>query len=64
MVGDKPADIGMATAVGVAPILVRTGYGKMWEHDSLIQTSGAYVADHLLDAALWIISQLKKQTLE
>lgn len=60
MVGDKPADIGMATAIGVTPILVRTGYGKMWEQDSLIQTSGAYVADHLLDAALWIITQSKR----
>jgi D-glycero-D-manno-heptose 1,7-bisphosphate phosphatase len=61
MIGDKPADIGMAKAIGATPILVRTGYGRKWENDPSLTHSVAFVADHLIDAARWIIKHSANQ---
>lgn len=61
MIGDKPADIGMAKAIGATPILVRTGYGRKWENDPSLTHSVAFVADHLMDASQWIIRHSANQ---
>lgn len=55
VIGDKPADVGLALAVGAGAILVRTGYGAASEHDPLIQTLQPHVADNLAHAADFIL---------
>lgn len=62
MIGDKPADIGLATAIGAVPVLVRTGYGKKFQNDPETVRAAGYVADHLLDAASWIISDFETKS--
>jgi D,D-heptose 1,7-bisphosphate phosphatase len=52
MIGDKGSDIGAGLAVGMASILVRTGYG-----DAGAETP-TYVADDLPAAAEWILSRV------
>ena len=58
VVGDKLADVGMATAVGARAILVKTGYGQaeLRRHDGRVP-GAAFVADTLLEAASWILRE-------
>ena len=51
IIGDKPADVGLAPAVGKGAILVRTGYGHQFENDPAVQLFQPYIADNLAMAA-------------
>jgi histidinol-phosphate phosphatase family protein len=51
MIGDKPADVGLAPAVGKGAILVRTGYGHQFENDPAVQLFRPFIADNLAMAA-------------
>ena len=57
VVGDKIADVGLATAVGAKAILVKTGYGEaeLQRHAGSIP-GAAHVAESLLEATSWILS--------
>ncbi len=57
VVGDKLADVGLATSVGARGILVRTGYGaaELVRHGGNIP-GAAYVAEELMDATSWILT--------
>jgi D-glycero-D-manno-heptose 1,7-bisphosphate phosphatase len=58
VVGDKSADIGLATAVGARGILVRTGYGEaeLQRHGGGMPDA-AHVAQTAMDAAAWILRE-------
>jgi D-glycero-D-manno-heptose 1,7-bisphosphate phosphatase len=58
VVGDKIADIGLAGEVGARGILVRTGYGEaeVIRHNGDVP-GAAYVAEELMDATTWILTQ-------
>lgn len=49
VVGDKPADLGLARALGVPAFLVTTGYGRQTQRDHLVQPD--YVVDDLAQFA-------------
>jgi len=56
VVGDKPADMGLARAVGARGVLVRTGHGEI----ELARAGGtmpdaAHVSRDLMDATSWIL---------
>ena len=53
VIGDREADILMGDAVGASTVLVRTGHGAEVEEEGDVEPD--YVADDLLDAALWIV---------
>jgi len=58
VIGDKTADIGLATGVGARGILVRTGYGE----SELVRHEGrmpgvSYVATDLMAATVWILAE-------
>jgi D-glycero-D-manno-heptose 1,7-bisphosphate phosphatase len=61
LVGDRYMDIQTAQNAGVKGVLVLTGYG-LGEHEQRSSGSPApvYVAQDLLEAADWIIGDLKK----
>ena len=58
VVGDKSADIGLATSVGARGILVKTGYGQaeVQRHEGAVP-GAAFVAETVLEAASWILTQ-------
>ena len=58
VIGDKAADVGLASAVGAGGVLVRTGYGEaeLVRHDGRMP-GAAHVAADLLGAAAWILAQ-------
>jgi D-glycero-D-manno-heptose 1,7-bisphosphate phosphatase len=58
VVGDKDKDVGLANSVGAKGILVKTGYGQaeLQRHGGQI-TGAAFVAETVLDAAGWILTQ-------
>ena len=56
IVGDKKEDIELALRVGAKSILVLTGMGRKTLEEG---TEPYWVADNLLDAALWIENDLK-----
>ncbi len=62
LVGDRYIDIRSAANAGVKGILVLTGYGRgEYEYLRGGQTvQPAHVAENLLDAAEWIVEDLKK----
>ncbi len=61
LVGDRYMDIQTAQNAGVKGILVLTGYGLgEYEQRSSRSPAPAYVAQDLLEAADWIIEDLKK----
>lgn len=66
VIGDVGStDMLAASAVGATKILVRTGWGEGALgkfRDSWADTEPDYIADHLLDAATWIIEQLKRSS--
>jgi D-glycero-D-manno-heptose 1,7-bisphosphate phosphatase len=52
VIGDKEVDIGLGHAVGAKSILVRTGYGKSYESESmadLVADDVSEAVDHILD---------------
>ena len=51
IIGDKPADVGLAPAVGKGAILFRTGYGHQFENDPAVQLFRPFIADNLAMAA-------------
>jgi len=56
MIGDKHSDLSAAKNLGMASILVRTGYGDQ-QHEIIAQWNDyqpAYIADDLRDAARWL----------
>ncbi len=61
LVGDRYMDIQTAINGGVQGILVLTGYGRgEFEHQSgSWPVPPVYIADDLLDAAEWIIAEIK-----
>lgn len=56
VIGDKPADLGAATAAGASGILVRTGYGESTMR-SRPETAAdaAHVAPDLMAATSWLL---------
>ncbi len=61
LVGDKPSDLAAARAVGVAGVLVLTGYGLgEWEYRrASFPVTPDHVADDLLDAVDWAIARAR-----
>ena len=57
VVGDKMADVGLATGVGARGLLVKTGYGQteLERHGGEIP-GAAFVAETMFEAAAWILS--------
>ena len=58
VVGDKMADVGLATGVGARGVLVRTGYGEdvVRQHGGTVP-GAAFVAASLMEATSWILGQ-------
>jgi len=58
VVGDKAADVGLASAVGARGILVRTGYGEaeLARHDGRMP-GASHVAADLMAATSWILAE-------
>jgi D-glycero-D-manno-heptose 1,7-bisphosphate phosphatase len=58
VVGDKMADVGLATAVGARGVLVRTGYGEdvVRQHGGTVP-GAEFVAANLMEATSWILGQ-------
>jgi D-glycero-D-manno-heptose 1,7-bisphosphate phosphatase len=58
VVGDKTADVGMATAMGARAILVKTGYGEaeLRRYDGDVP-GVAFVAETLLEAVSWVLNE-------
>ncbi len=54
VIGDKPADVELATAIGARSILVRTGYGAQHEADGL---TANHISDNLLEAAESLLTE-------
>jgi D-glycero-D-manno-heptose 1,7-bisphosphate phosphatase len=58
VVGDKLADVGLATGVGARGVLVKTGYGQAeLERHAGPPPGTAHVADTALEAAAWILRE-------
>lgn len=58
MVGDKPVDVLFGRAIGAAPVLVLTGYGRAAAAD--LEARGvrpAHTAPDVLAAAAWILTR-------
>jgi histidinol-phosphate phosphatase family protein len=57
VVGDKIADVGLASSVGARGVLVKTGYGhaELERHGGEIP-GAAFVADTVFEAASWILT--------
>ena len=56
MIGDNLCDLQLGKNAGITPVLVRTGYGSELENEKAVvaQTGCRFVADSLLDAAVFI----------
>ena len=58
MVGDKPVDIQFGRAIGAAPVLVLTGYGRAAAAGlAALGVRPAHTAAGILEAASWILAQ-------
>ncbi len=58
MVGDKPVDIQFGLAIGAAPVLVLTGYGRAASAElAALGVRPAHTAAGILEAASWILAQ-------
>jgi len=63
VIGDKSSDILFGLNIGAIPILVRTGYGRKTEETLSHGKNGpAFVADSILEAALWILDREKRHS--
>lgn len=61
VIGDKISDLGAGDAAGCRKILVRTGYGKEMEKELRnVSFQADHIADDVLAAVKWILSQAKK----
>jgi len=54
VIGDKVSDIELGFNGGATPILVLSGYGK--KSVEKLKRKPTYIAENLLDAAMWIAS--------
>jgi D-glycero-D-manno-heptose 1,7-bisphosphate phosphatase len=65
LVGDKISDVAFGKRAGCKAILVLTGYGKgEWEYKrDELNGDPDYIAEDILDAAQWIVDDLKAQGL-
>lgn len=66
VVGDKMADVGLATAAGAQGVLVKTGYGAAeLERHSGPPPGTAFVAETVFEATAWILKRagFPKETL-
>jgi D-glycero-D-manno-heptose 1,7-bisphosphate phosphatase len=54
VIGDKPCDIELGRRIGAVTFLVRTGYGALWERESL---EANYIVDDVLAAAHIILEE-------
>jgi D-glycero-D-manno-heptose 1,7-bisphosphate phosphatase len=57
VVGDKLADVGLATSAGAVGLLVKTGYGQteLGRHGGQMP-GAALVADTVFEAVSWILT--------
>ena len=60
-VGDRWLDVALALAVGARGLLVRTGYGLTEESRPPEGLSADAVVDNLIEAAGWVLRNLKSQ---
>jgi len=61
VVGDRYGDVELAHCVGARAVLVRTGYGEgevQW-HSAKWPSPPDFIADDLVEAANWILGQVK-----
>ncbi len=61
VVGDRYGDVELAHCVGARAVLVRTGYGEgevQW-HSEKWPSPPDFIADDLVEAANWILGQVK-----
>jgi D-glycero-D-manno-heptose 1,7-bisphosphate phosphatase len=60
VVGDKLTDVGLAQSIGVPGILLRTGHGEaeITRQGGTVK-GAALVADNLMEATAWILSQME-----
>jgi D-glycero-D-manno-heptose 1,7-bisphosphate phosphatase len=59
VIGDKVCDIELARNVGCKGILIKTGYGaQILKDTSLDDINPDYVAENMIDAVNWILSDL------
>ena len=61
VVGDRYGDVELAHRVGARAVLVRTGYGEgevQW-HSAKWPSPPDFIADDLVEAANWILGQVK-----
>ena len=57
VVGDKPADVGLAASVGATGLLVKTGHGQTELHRHGGRMPGAaFIADTVFEAVSWILT--------
>lgn len=57
VVGDRWRDVGVANAVGGTGILVRSGYGVHEEFHPEPGVTAGFIADHVHQAATWILAR-------
>lgn len=61
MIGDKPADVLFGLNIGAAPVLVRTGYGRLASSRlAALGVRPAHTAAGVLEAAAWILEREKR----
>jgi D-glycero-D-manno-heptose 1,7-bisphosphate phosphatase len=58
VIGDKPCDIELGRRIGAVPLLVRTGYGALWEGKGI---QADYIIDDVLAAAHIILDNILLQ---
>jgi D-glycero-D-manno-heptose 1,7-bisphosphate phosphatase len=56
VIGDKEVDVGLGHAVGAKSILVRTGYGKLYESE----TKADFIADDLAGAIDLVLGEMRQ----
>jgi D-glycero-D-manno-heptose 1,7-bisphosphate phosphatase len=57
VIGDKPCDIELGQRLGATTFLVRTGYGSLWERESL---QADFIVDDVLAAAHIILERMNE----
>jgi len=58
VIGDKPADVGLATSAGIRGAIVRTGHGETeLRRAGGVMPGAALVAEDLMEATSWILRE-------